>query len=67
MSKLVIFGTGQYCINRWTCFNDENVVAFADNNDNVVGKNIDGIPIVAAEKIPNLTFDVIYYICNRDD
>lgn len=59
MSKLVVFGTGQYCRNRLHCFDDEKIIAFSDNNPGVVGENINGVPIVAAKEILNLDFDYI--------
>lgn len=59
MSKIVIFGSGQYYQRRKCCFEDENVVAILDNNKSIWGKKIDNVNVYAPEWITTLDYDAI--------
>lgn len=58
-NKIIIFGVGQYCKKRLCCFEDENVIAFSDNNKNMWGKTINDICIINPMELITLQYDAI--------
>ena len=59
MSKIVIFGFGQYYQRRKMIFKDENVITILDNNKSIWGKYIDGIEICSPDSIKHLDYDSV--------
>lgn len=60
--KLLIFGIGKYYQNRkiyFTCNCNVNIIAFLDNNQDMQGKNIDGIPVISPCAINRYSYDRI--------
>lgn len=57
--NIVIFGIGCFYSKRKSFFLDDNIVAYIDNNDNLVGSSIDGICVHKVENIKELTYDYI--------
>ncbi len=56
--KVVIFGIGQYCRSRISCFGRDEIVAFLDNKAKV-GDTFFDIPVYHPERITELNYDVI--------
>lgn len=64
MKKIVIFGTGNAGRAIYKAFNSNTeykIVAFIDNNKDMVGKDYKGIPIFAPADYDKLDFDYIAY------
>lgn len=64
MEKIVIFGTGNAGRAIYRAFKDSKeckIVAFIDNNKDMVGKNYEGIPVFAVDEYKKLEFDYIAY------
>ena len=59
MSKVVIFGFGQYFQRRKSCFEDEKIVAILDNNKLIWGTRIKDIEICPPEAIKTLEYDAV--------
>ncbi|GFI51644.1 spore coat protein SA [Lachnospiraceae bacterium] len=60
--KLLIFGIGKYYQNRkiyFTCNCNDNIIALLDNNLDMHGKNIDGIPVISPCDINRYSYDKI--------
>ena len=61
MKKIIIFGTGEWGYRFFrSVMNTHEVVAFADNNVSLQGKDLLGVPIVSPSKLVNMSFDLIY-------
>lgn len=57
--KTIIFGVGQFYVNRKDCFKRDDIIAYCDNNVNLQGKLIDGVRVVSPDEILNYDFDAI--------
>ena len=58
--NIIVFGVGDYFNSRkQTLENRVNIVGYIDNNPNVYGKHIAGIPIVKPEEILTSRYDFI--------
>ena len=57
--NIVIFGIGCVYLKKKKYFFNDNIVAYIDNNDNLVGSSIDGICVHKVENIKELTYDYI--------
>lgn len=61
MEKIIIFGTGEYCVRTKKDIKQRyEIIAFADNNKDKVGKYIDGIEIISPQKINEYSYDKIF-------
>lgn len=60
--KVIIFGAGNFYQERkktlWG-FQDVEIVAFADNNEMLWGRKVDGIPVIPPKAIENYKYDRI--------
>lgn len=69
MVKIVVFGVGKTYILRKKFFAENSdrieIVAFIDNNADMQGELLDGIPIYAPEKIKGIDFDGILVLSNK--
>lgn len=68
--KIVVFGAGRFYQRRKEEFlfsTDDELVAIIDNNQEIHGKEMDGIPVLAVEKIRTLDFDLVVLMSARAD
>lgn len=56
---LVVFGTGNFFSKKKKYLLNNNIVAYIDNNVNLIGKDIDGILIHKVEDVKNMIYDYI--------
>lgn len=56
--RIVLFGTGQYCKNRISCFAGDEIVAFLDNKAKE-GELFLNIPVYLPYKVSELQYDAI--------
>lgn len=66
MNRLLIFGTGQFFFARKGMFKYENVIGFMDNNPNLWGNTIDGIPVYPPNRVKEICFDDICIMTGMD-
>ena len=63
MDRIIIFGTGLFYKNRkWflgKLLEQDKIVAFIDNNENLTGAQIEGIPIYLPSYVNELQFDYV--------
>lgn len=58
--NIIIFGTGQYYKKyKSLAFEKSSVVALVDNNSAKQGAVIDGVPVIAPDKISSKSYDYI--------
>lgn len=63
MMKVLIFGTGNFYEKYKDCFrNDIQIVGFLDNNEQKVGKLLDGKPIFKMCAVCDLEYDFIFLL-----
>lgn len=65
MKKLIIFGTGKTAEHFRRLLDNEqySVIAYADNNVEIQGKFLQGVPVISPAKLKNYIFDKII-ICS---
>lgn len=57
--KLIIFGTGKFYQNRKQRFENEEIVAFVDNDEKKYNQLFEGVPVIAPSKISEIEYDFI--------
>lgn len=62
--KLLIFGTGNYFKNRRDKFNNTEIIAFIDNNKDIVGDKFDNKDIISPAELSSYNFDYIILMSN---
>ena len=66
--KIVIFGTGKvYRDNKLHISQQDDIVAFLDNNSSLQGKTVDGIKVYAPTRIHSLSYDKIILMSDYAD
>ncbi|MCI8466439.1 MAG: glycosyltransferase family 4 protein [Lachnospiraceae bacterium] len=66
--KAVVFGAGQFYQKRreeLLSYEDVERVAVIDNNVDIQGMDVDGVPVLAVEQITNVEFDVILLMSTK--
>lgn len=66
MKKIIIFGTGRYGCEAKEFFGKENILFFVDNNKEIQGKQVDGIEVMAPEKIKDSIDDAVVVLAASD-
>ena len=56
--RLIVFGIGQYCKSRLSCFEGDEIIAFLDNKAKV-GDFFSNVPVYKPEKVVDMQYDAI--------
>lgn len=65
--SVIIFGAGVFFMNRREIFEEEDIVAFIDNDKNKWGKKINNIPVFSPDHIKDFFYDQIVIMSKKEE